>query len=351
MNNCGELVFSRRINNAEPLEEIFQYDNGKLNRLTTDGIRDAFPEIAQDGAITWTYDADGAGGGTVVLYDAGSITYVAPGFSPVINDFHDLAWVHYTGQGCLQADADIFFCDGSSIVQVTEDDRSNQIPRINNAGEITWPRFDFCPNPWESNILLRRAGTTWVVSRDSFEPNWPDINEQGAVVWGGDADGLELYSPLPGPFSNNRPRPWGVVTLTTWGRAPRINNHGDVTFLRWHDDSSTWQVWLYQDGFIRQLTFPPLRHTDHDINDWGEVVLQVGQFPSGDISLMRRIRTGEADFDGDIDLDDARVLHDCLTGPGDFDRLCDCRFLDLDHDRDVDLADFARFQRAFTGGQ
>jgi len=43
------------------------------------------------------------------------------------------------------------------------------------------------------------------------------------------------------------------------------------------------------------------------------------------------------------------VLHDCLTGPGDFDRLCDCRFLDLDHDRDVDLGDFARFQRAYTG--
>jgi hypothetical protein len=41
----------------------------------------------------------------------------------------------------------------------------------------------------------------------------------------------------------------------------------------------------------------------------------------------------------------------CLTGPGDFDRLCDCRFLDIDHDRDVDLGDFALFQRNYTGSE
>ncbi len=40
-----------------------------------------------------------------------------------------------------------------------------------------------------------------------------------------------------------------------------------------------------------------------------------------------------------------------MTGPVDTDRLCECRFLDLDHDRDVDLADFSTFQNLFTAEQ
>ena len=37
------------------------------------------------------------------------------------------------------------------------------------------------------------------------------------------------------------------------------------------------------------------------------------------------------------------------SGPVETVRLCECRFLDIDHDRDVDLADFGAFQNLFTG--
>ena len=74
------------------------------------------------------------------------------------------------------------------------------------------------------------------------------------------------------------------------------------------------------------------------------------------IKYMRRIRTGDAPqgdtyhgFDGDIDLVDFAAFQRCFTAPGDFDRLCDCRFLDIDHDRDVDLDDLALFNAAMAG--
>ena len=74
------------------------------------------------------------------------------------------------------------------------------------------------------------------------------------------------------------------------------------------------------------------------------------------VRYIRRIRTGDSGeggfglgFDGDIDLRDFSVSQRCLTGPGDFDRLCDCRFLDIDHDRDVDLDDLTLFTTAMTG--
>ena len=83
-----------------------------------------------------------------------------------------------------------------------------------------------------------------------------------------------------------------------------------------------------------------------------------GNFPNSGIKYMRLIRTGEADFDGHIDLKDAAAFHNCMTGPGDFDgtqggfdRLCDYRFLDIDHDRDVDRDDYALFATAMTGPQ
>ena len=50
------------------------------------------------------------------------------------------------------------------------------------------------------------------------------------------------------------------------------------------------------------------------------------------------------------------AFKNCMTCPGDFhgttcgfDRLCDCRFLDVDHDRDVDADDYALFAGAMTG--
>ena len=52
---------------------------------------------------------------------------------------------------------------------------------------------------------------------------------------------------------------------------------------------------------------------------------------------------GDFDDDGDRDLDDYRPFGYCLTGPGG-GVLSGCEPGNLDHDDDVDLADFARFQ-------
>jgi hypothetical protein len=54
------------------------------------------------------------------------------------------------------------------------------------------------------------------------------------------------------------------------------------------------------------------------------------------------------DHDGDVDLDDYGVFHECLDGPSGFQVDC-CFHSDLDDDGDADLADFAAFQRVFTG--
>jgi len=60
--------------------------------------------------------------------------------------------------------------------------------------------------------------------------------------------------------------------------------------------------------------------------------------------------TGDADGDGDVDLEDHAAFMACLTGPGGgLDP--DCPVFDWNDDYDVDLEDAARFQGVFTGGQ
>ena len=57
INNCGQIVYSTRLNQTTDSEEIFLYDNGKTVRLTDDDVRDAFPDINDDGGA-WQQDPD-----------------------------------------------------------------------------------------------------------------------------------------------------------------------------------------------------------------------------------------------------------------------------------------------------
>lgn len=57
---------------------------------------------------------------------------------------------------------------------------------------------------------------------------------------------------------------------------------------------------------------------------------------------------GDCDGDGDVELDDYRCFHDCMTGPGG-GAGGSCSEFDWDIDDDVDLREFADIQNGFTG--
>ena len=60
-------------------------------------------------------------------------------------------------------------------------------------------------------------------------------------------------------------------------------------------------------------------------------------------------RLGDYDGDGVVGLGDFGTLITCLAGPGINPGVAGFEFFDFDCDQDVDLADFAAFQQAFTG--
>ena len=64
------------------------------------------------------------------------------------------------------------------------------------------------------------------------------------------------------------------------------------------------------------------------------------------ISDLTPARAGDADCDGDVDLDDYALIASCHTGP-DTAILLGCGFADIDGDGDADMEDHAAFQLLF----
>jgi hypothetical protein len=69
-----------------------------------------------------------------------------------------------------------------------------------------------------------------------------------------------------------------------------------------------------------------------------------------DYSIIATYRVAaDLDHDGDVDLADFAVFQGCFNGPNRPGRSSGCDVADLDADLDVDLADFAIFQACFNG--
>ena len=60
---------------------------------------------------------------------------------------------------------------------------------------------------------------------------------------------------------------------------------------------------------------------------------------------------GDNDVDFDVDLTDAKIILECMSGPGAQTISPECDHLDRDQDGDIDVWDVAQFQRCFSGSE
>jgi len=343
INNCGEIVY---VKDTHEHSRVFLYDNGKITRLTDydKGRLVLGGDINDEGTIVWGRGVFGQlKTFRVVMLRNGEQAVVGKGYSPSINSLGHMAWKRFRKETC-HPEMDTMFFDGQSVRSITHDRFSNQGHKINDRDQIVWTRYDACVFPWVGEIRLYRSGLTVTLPSSDPQDCAPAINNLIQVAWSNNL-GIELWED------------GNTKLLTDWGGGPELNNLGDIFFFRWHDELRSDDAWLYRvsDGnpTFHRLTEDSVDDTVGDINDWGEPAWRWFENPrqgnwGGGVRFLRRIRTGDAEFDGDVDLVDYATFADCITGPRRVDRLCDCRFLDIDHDGDVDLGDFALFQNGFT---
>ncbi|MFQ5463490.1 MAG: hypothetical protein ACE5E5_12815 [Phycisphaerae bacterium] len=346
INRCGQIVYHEG-SSWQDETEIFLYDNGVLRQITDNNYSDSLPDINDSGDISWTrfLNSEATHPGEIVLLRDGALLVLGPGHDASINNLAHVAWstASVSSITCPEVDQDVYMYDGTTVQKISDSVLADRSVENNDADTLIWGRRDPpCgggPADWTAEIILYTETETVVPSSEA-QNQLPHANNQDVLVW----EALQAIERL----ENTE-----VTQITAVGANPRINNHGEIYFIRFHDEIGAWQPYLYRpepEPTIYRLIEEPLWNTDGDINDYGECVWGWSFLPdsfAGGIRYMRRMRTGDTDFDDQIGASDFTDMPGCLTGPIDTDRLCDCRFYDMDHDRDVDLRDVAAFQVRF----
>lgn len=304
LNDRGQIVFERR-SGPGGTGELFLYDRDSdtLTQLTDDDVVDAFPDISEDGTITWTRFIGPPGQfgptGEIMIRDPdGTVTRLTNNAVEDrvsrINSQRHVAWKRYTGPGCGGVAMDIYFFDGQTTRAITTDgvpsNVANQGPSLNDDDDISWTRYDFCVNPWQSRVMIYSKGQIAEISvPDMFEPQGASINNQRQVTW----------SYLDQEVGDHRIVLWenDRSSFLTFGRGALLNDRGHVAFTQWHNEIPAWQPWLYRGGRLFRISEESFGVVSHDINESAEVVMLSGAFPDFDVRLLRRFELGDLNCD------------------------------------------------------
>ena len=171
------------------LKDIFMYDGTQVVQITHDAlthfVENQSPEINDLDQIVWTrYDFCNPPpphnfASKIMMYSGGKTTELTSGQlvpqGPDINNVGQVAWNFRdpaTGE-------DIIELWESGFTTTVAEDAIN--PAINDRGEIAFQRSDNVTRVW--NAWLYRFGRSYQLTDDARDDNVPDINNRGEVTW------------------------------------------------------------------------------------------------------------------------------------------------------------------------
>ncbi|MGE0480084.1 MAG: hypothetical protein AB7Q17_06385 [Phycisphaerae bacterium] len=342
MNNLGQIVFQCILAPEDyNSSEIFLHQRGELTRLTNDGIADAFPDINDAGDIVWSRKTDGNGPFEIVRLRNGELARITNDaywdYAPRINESGIIAWHKSYIRGCGDAEADVFLYDGS-VYRIHGDGASHQLAAITNAGDLIWTRYDFCAEPWTSEIMVLRNGQMRTLADGQPNPQVPDMNDVGLAAW--------HYRRQFGLDAIQTWRDGETELLTDWGHGPRLNNSGDIAFQRWHEADNAWHAWVYRGSQFWELTTGSEWGYAADIDERGQVLVYYGTPWTTDLWMLKRLPAGDLNCDGRVDVFDIDSFVTAIRSAEDYNAhhpSCDRALADCNADGRVNNFDIDAF--------
>ncbi|MBE7457919.1 MAG: hypothetical protein HS102_15070 [Planctomycetia bacterium] len=348
LNDCGQVAYSQwQAPNGH--SEIFVYDNQDIAQITRTGDRNVTTYINNSGQLIWGRGIDRNPVTQLIFWD-GRVESVVDenpdGFNGrAINNLGHVYWSRKISVRCPRQE-NLFMWDGANTTQLTFDlELSNVQPSVNDGAEIAWAKAQFCDNPWSAEVLVRYADGQITLPSPYTQNQATEITNSGFVTW------LSTSRLMLWTGSESR------LLLERSGRAA-LNEWLRLYVTIFDFEKTSWNPWVL-DVTDEGMNMFMLRDSDYwfsdgSVNEWGEIATSWSEDPPnsrnrGAVMYLRRIRTGDSEFDGDIDLRDHKRLVRAMTGPVRTEGLCEDRFLDINHDGDLDLDDYARLQNAFTG--
>ncbi|MBW1999261.1 MAG: hypothetical protein JRJ29_15040 [Deltaproteobacteria bacterium] len=280
--------------------EIFLYDGTTTRRLTDNGIGDRHPSVNDRGDVVWqSYDGNNW---AIHLYDATSQTTTEisgnthpTGFPPKLNNSGYVVWEGHDGN-----DTEVFLYDGVTTWQLTDNDKDDSFPRINNTGHVTW--FG------EGEIFVFDGLVTEQLTHDNLADSYPMINDRGDIVWfADDGNDKEIF------FYDHRTRTITQVTDNDYDDwYPRINGRGDIVWFAGVNFGGAYQESDYEIFVYEASSRTTTRITNDSWQDWRPYINS-----DGDVVWMKGSENGFEIF-----------LYD--AGTGDTVRVTDNLYNDYD---------------------
>lgn len=229
---------------------------------------------------------------------------------------------------------------------------------INNNGIITGSADADLPGVTRSSFTYDIAtGIATDIGNIGYNSSAVDINESGQIIGSGQQTSSDKYRAVT--YDDTWHLVDSAVTNTNWGRA--INDNGRMvgTIYVGSNNYTSWYSDVATNGSTVSVDIPTWQSVNVqgvNNNDW---MAGYGRPPGATVSELRGFilspPPGDADHDGDIDIDDYAQFAVCMSGPqegnGFVSPSADClkTFDFAPADGDVDLKDFAAFQETFEG--
>ena len=189
--------------------------------------------------------------------------------APDINDRGQVVFMRTVAPSLDLQTAEVMLYDRCELIQLTDDDVYDGLPKINNHGDIVWARD--LEGDGDTDIVLWRDGELTPIANEPYYEQDADIDDAGRIVWHGFVTGngnvTQVF--LSDGFSTEV-----LVDNGLMNQGFENNGLGDIVWARYNFFVSPWtsEIMLYTGEAFEQVTSGHGQVQSPDTNDLRHVV-------------------------------------------------------------------------------
>lgn len=182
MNNLGNSAWYRR-DNITGLSDIYKYTGGAVQQVTFNNIKNEYPQVNNANHILWmSRPASGPTLWKLHLYDGNTTTTLAQ--NAFIMSYY---FLNNNGQAVWVANHtntnhnfnEIYFYNGTSTIQITNNSIRDDLPQIADNGFIVWQAFD----GQDDEIFLYTGQSIIQLTNNTNHDRFPQISKDGKYIY------------------------------------------------------------------------------------------------------------------------------------------------------------------------
>jgi len=278
INNNGEVVWQ-----GGEDQQIYFWDGFTITQVTYTGLN-ARPQLNDCGQVVWHGEDISGLGLDIYLWDGYNTTkitdtpYPYDDVWPMINNNGQIAWELEE----QTKDTEVYFWNGSDIIQITDNNVYDINPKINELGQVVWYSYDGS-NTDTYEICYWNGTDAIQLTDNNYEDSGASINDDGYIVWTGfDGNDYEIflwdgnqvtqftdniYSEYDANINNNRQIVWssnstGNFDTFFWNAYnltyriqndfyedwfQKVNDNGQIAWVGYKNDNQLWEIFYWEE--------------------------------------------------------------------------------------------------------